>query len=152
MRISTKCSSAVHILLMIAMLPATCKITSDFLAASVGSNPVEIRKLLSALKKAGLVDVARGPGGATLKKDPRDITLLDIYTAVDAASLDNLIGIHGHPAQQCLFGKNVDALLSESYAQIGDAVRQKMRAITLARLCDRLAQMEPAICEPVDAV
>lgn len=148
MRISVKCSSAIHMLLMIAILPPQCKITSEFLSSSVGNNPVEIRKLLSGLKKAGIIDVARGPGGAVLKKKPGDITLLDIYNAVDSASLDELIGVHGHPAKHCLFGRNIGSLLAEPYAAIGEAVCQKMASITLEQLVLRLQEMEPGLCEP----
>jgi len=145
MRVSVKCSSAVHILLMIAMPPGGQKITSDFLASSVGSNPVEIRKLLSSLKKAELIDVMRGPGGAVLKREPRDITLLDIYNAVDPASLDELIGVHRHAEKRCPFGRNIEELLSEPYAEISEAVRRGMSDITLERLCTRLREMEPRI-------
>lgn len=132
-------------------LPADCKITSEFLASSVGNNPVEIRKLLSSLKKAGIIDVARGPGGAVLKKKPEDITLLEVYNAVDSASLDELIGVHGHPALQCPFGGNIGNLLAEPYAEIGEAVRQKMAEITLEQLVVRLREMEPVLSEPSGA-
>lgn len=145
MRISIKCSSAVHILLMLALLPSERKITSGLLASSVGSNPVEIRKLLGSLKKAGIIDVARGPGGATLRREPKDISLLDIYTAVDSASLNELIGVHARPAPQCLFGKNIARLLAGPYAEIGEAVRAKMADVTLERLLARLLELEPAI-------
>ena len=147
MRINIKCSSAVHILLMIALLPETCKVTSELLASSVGNNPVEIRKLLSDLKRAGIIHVARGPGGAVLAREPRDITLLDIYNAVDPKSLDELIGVHSHPTPQCLFGKNISRLLAEPYAEISEAVRREMSSITLEQLCNRLKEMEPSICE-----
>lgn len=145
MRVSIKCSSAVHMLLMIAMLPASRKATSEFLASSVGNNPVEIRKLLSSLKKAGIIDVARGPGGAVLMRKPEEITLLDIYSAVDSSSLDELIGVHSHPARQCLFGRNIASLLAEPYAEIGEAVRRKMAQITLEQLRIKLLEMEPTI-------
>lgn len=144
MRINIKCSSSIHILLMMALLPDTQKITSEFLASSVGSNPVEIRKLLSSLKQAGIIEVARGPGGAKLKKKPIDITLLDIYNAVDPASLDALIGIHAHPEPQCPFGKNIADVLSGPYAEISETVRKKMSSITLEQICKRLVEIEPA--------
>lgn len=144
MRISVKCSSAIHILLIVAMPPEGQKITSDFLASSVGNNPVEIRKLLGGLKKAGIIDVLRGPGGAALKREPRDITLLDIYNAVDPASLDELIGVHRHAEKRCPFGRNIEHLLSEPYGEISEAVQDKMAGITLERLCTRLREMEPA--------
>lgn len=145
MRINIKCSSTIHVLLMIALLPDTHKITSEFLASSVGSNPVEIRKLLSNLKKAGIIEVARGPGGAKLKRMPKDITLLDIYSAVDGTPLDELIGVHTHPEPLCPFGKNIYNVLAEPYEEISEAVRMKMASITLEQLCNRLEEMEPEV-------
>lgn len=144
MRISVKCSSAVHILLMTAVLSTKTKVTSEFLATSVGSNPVDIRRLLSSLKKAGLMDVPRGTGGAALKKAPEDISLLDIYSAVDQTSLDELIGIHAHPEPLCIFGRNIGQLLSESYQKVGDAVRDSLSSVTLQDLLVRLQELEPS--------
>mgnify|MGYP003623848680 CR=1 FL=1 len=145
MRISVKCSAAVHVLLMIAMLPAEKKKTSEFLATSVGNNPVEVRKALSSLKKAGIIEVARGPGGASLAREPEAISLLDIYSAVDSASLDELIGVHGNPEPRCPFGRNIAQLLAKPYGEIGDAVREKMRQVTLRQLIEDIQQMEPEL-------
>lgn len=147
MRINIKCSMAVHVLLMIATLSNQKKITSEFIASSVGCNPVEIRKLIGNLKKAGIINVYRGAGGAVLAKESKDITLLDIYSAVDPKSLDDLIGVHSHPAKECPFGKNIRDLLAEPYADIGRTVRHKMNTITLEQLNNRLKQIEPTICE-----
>lgn len=143
MRINIKCSSAVHILLMIELLKDKHKLTSEFLAASLGNNPVEVRKLLSNLKKAEIIKVARGPGGASLLKEPKNITLLEICNAVDPKSLENLIGIHSHPSQECPFGKNITNLLAGSYTEISKTVRDKMNSITLEQLSKQLKEMEP---------
>jgi DNA-binding IscR family transcriptional regulator len=132
---------------MITVLSSYQKVTSDSLASSVGCNPVEVRKLFGALKKAGIIDVERGPGGATLKKEPKDISLLDIYVAVDPASLNELIGIHTHASDYCLFGKNIRNVLANPYAEIGNAVRDKMASITLEALLERLFKLEPSIYE-----
>ena len=152
MRISVKCSSAVHILLMIAVVPADKKITSDYLSSSVGNNPVETRKLLSRLKKADIIDVQRGPGGAILKKSPDKISLYDIYSAVDSASLDELIGIHNNPEERCPFGRNITRLLSERYEEISNVIQQKMESITLKDFVTRLYELEPDIDESFDIV
>ena len=56
---------------MIALKGDCTKVTSDMIAESVGVNPVIIRKTLSQLKKAGLIHVARGTGGAELAKRSR---------------------------------------------------------------------------------
>ncbi|MEG2174041.1 MAG: Rrf2 family transcriptional regulator, partial [Oscillospiraceae bacterium] len=62
MRISTKCSIALHCLLFIAEYESQTKVTSQLLSKSTGCNPVVIRNTLLALKKAGMISVARGVG------------------------------------------------------------------------------------------
>ncbi len=84
MQISSRFTIATHMLTVIALECQEHKVTSDVLAASVGVNPVIIRKILSQLKSADLISVARGRGGAIIRKDLKDITLLDVYQAVES--------------------------------------------------------------------
>ena len=51
MQIPSRFTIATHMLIIIALKGKESKVTSDFLAASVGVNPVIIRKTLSQLKK-----------------------------------------------------------------------------------------------------
>ena len=83
MQIPSRFTIATHMLIIIALEGKENKVTSDFLAASVGVNPVIIRKNLSQLKKAELISVARGTGGTEIVKDLKDISLLDVYQAVE---------------------------------------------------------------------
>ena len=83
MQISTKFTIAVHLLTAVAYFSESQKVTSDFLAGSIGSNPVIIRNIMGQLKEAGLIDIKRGPGGVTLEKKLTDISFLDIYKAVE---------------------------------------------------------------------
>ncbi len=76
MQISIKCSVAVHCLIFIHEAKGIAKVTSNLLAESTGSNPVVIRNILSALKKAGLITVPRGTGGAELCADPSFIPVM----------------------------------------------------------------------------
>ena len=79
MQIPSRFTIAVHILTLIAQNKGNeTKLTSDFMASSVGVNPVIIRKTLSQLRKADLISVQRGTGGASLLKDPEEINLLQI--------------------------------------------------------------------------
>jgi DNA-binding IscR family transcriptional regulator len=134
--------------MMIAILSPHEKVTSESLSVSVGRNPVEIRKIFSGLKKARIISISRGMHGtAALLKDPKNITLLDIYSAVDAQSLNELIGIHENPSQQCFVGRNISALLAEPYAKVGNAVRQAMASTTLDQLIQKLYQIEPMMEE-----
>ena len=79
MQISSRFTIAVHIFACIDTFEKDHKITSDFLADSINVNPVIIRKLLSQLKNAGLIQVKRGSGGASFSRPLEDICL--IYTS-----------------------------------------------------------------------
>ena len=75
MQIPSRFTIAVHILTLIAQNKGNeTKLTSDLMAGSVGVNPVIIRKTLSQLKKADLISVQRGTGGATLSNHQRRLT------------------------------------------------------------------------------
>ena len=87
MQISSRFTLAVHILTCIKIFGDSNKITSEFLAASTNVNPVIVRKIIGQLKKAGIVKVARGSGGAVLAKPENDITFLDILFDVENADL-----------------------------------------------------------------
>lgn len=68
MQISSRFTIAIHMLACMDVFKDEYKITSDFLASSINVNPVIIRKILSQLKDAGLIEVKRGPGGATIAR------------------------------------------------------------------------------------
>lgn len=95
MRISTRFTVGVHTLLCIAYF-ADEKVTSNSIASSASVNPVVVRRTLGMLKAAGLVEVESGVGGARLAKDPGEISLLDVFDAVDAVE-GSLFGFHEHP-------------------------------------------------------
>ena len=95
MQIPSRFTIATHMLIIIALKGKESKVTSDFLAASVGVNPVIIRKTLSQLKKAELISVAHGTGEQRFK-DLKDISLLDVYQAVEClGKTGQLFSFHG---------------------------------------------------------
>ena len=61
MQISSIFTNALHIFACVDTFKYDRKVTSDFLAASINTNPVIIRRILTQLKKAGLIIVAREP-------------------------------------------------------------------------------------------
>ena len=78
-------SIAVHILAGLACGCARQGVTSGHLAESVNTSPSFVRRTLAKLSKAGLVETATGKAGACwLARDAKNISLLDIYRAVDA--------------------------------------------------------------------
>ena len=111
MQISSRFTIAVHILICIETFKEDYKITSDFLASSVNVNPVVIRRLLQQLKKAGIINVKRGSGGAYIEKPLDEITLLDVYNAVECIDNGNLFHFHENPNSRCPVGRNIHTVL-----------------------------------------
>lgn len=132
MQFSSRLPVAVHILLAIIEFEGKEKTTSTFLAGSVNVNPVIIRNTLGQLKTAGFVTVKAGEGGASLAKDPKDITLLDIFNAVEKK--EALFHFHENPNPECPVGKNVHAVLDRRLFSIQEAMRKQMESITLQDL------------------
>lgn len=132
MHISSKCSIAVHCLIFIHEFSEDRKVTSEWMAMSSGANPVTIRNLLSAMKKEGLIQVRPGTGGALLACPPEEITLHRVWTCVEPEGLSKMIGVHANPSPFCPVGRNIHAVLEDSYDQIRSALEEKLKAITLA--------------------
>lgn len=131
-QISTRFSIAVHILSLIAVSPNEC--TGDYMAGSVNTNPVIIRRIMGMLKKAGLVDVRPGVGGASLLKSPDEITLLDIYRAVDVAEENSLFRLHEGPNPNCPVGRNIEAVLQAELAEAQAAMEHRLAQRALSQL------------------
>ncbi|MBP1934141.1 Rrf2 family transcriptional regulator [Ammoniphilus resinae] len=133
-QISTRFSIAVHILSLIAV-SSNC--TGDFIAGSVNTNPVVIRRIMGMLKKAGLLDVRAGVGGAFLLKSPEQITLLDIYRAVNVTKEDQLFRIHDDSNVQCPVGRNIEWVLQSELKEAQSAMEQRLAQTTLSQLTAR---------------
>lgn len=136
MRISTKCSIALHCLILISEYENKVKVTSELLAKSTGCNSAAVRSILNALQKAELISVVRGIGGAHLSKNPESITIWEVYHALEPDGLEHFIGFHPNPSAQCPVGRRIGSVLKKPYTQIGDAVRESMQEITLQQLLD----------------
>ncbi|MFJ8267687.1 Rrf2 family transcriptional regulator [Peribacillus asahii] len=106
MSISSRFSVGIHILSLIEFNKEGIS-SSDFLASSVNTNPAVIRKLMGMLKKAGLVEVHPGIAGAKLAKKMSEITLLDVYKAVNVVQDNELFGMHENPNPDCPVGRHI---------------------------------------------
>ena len=137
MRIAARFPIAVHALLCIAYFDGKERTTSDFIAGSVNVNPVVIRQTLQKLKAAGLVSVERGVGGASLARPLEDVTLLDVYEAVESVD-GSLFGMHDSPNPNCPVGRAVKPLLEEKLGEAQKAMEDSLGSTTLADLLDQL--------------
>jgi DNA-binding IscR family transcriptional regulator len=131
-QISSRFSIAVHILSLIAISYKDC--TGDFIADSVNTNPVIIRRIIGMLKKAGLVEVRSGVGGASLLKDPDQISLLDVYRAVEVIEDGKLFNFHDEPNPACPVGRNIEAALRSEMMEAQSAMEQRLSQVTLDQL------------------
>lgn len=129
MRINTQFPVAVHILAVLAYFEKE-DITSDDLARSVGTNPVVVRRIVSQLKKAGLVSAQAGVKGISLCRKPKDITLLDIYNAV-RSSKDTIFGVHPNPSQSCEVGAYIKSAVSGPFKSAQQALENDLASHTL---------------------
>ena len=132
MQISSRFTLAIHIFACIDTFGDSQKVTSDFLAASTNVNPVIIRNILGQLRRAGLVEVTRGSGGASIAKPLDQITFLDIYNAVESVEDGRLFHFHENPSQQCPVVRNIHHVLDPRLWQVQSAMERELRSITLA--------------------
>lgn len=131
MQISSRFTLAVHILICIDKFSNEYKVTGDFLADSTNVNPVIVRKLLGQLKSAGLVDIARGSGGASVTKPLNEITFLDIYKAVECVEKGELFHFHENPNEKCPVGRNIHSVLDDKLERVQTAMEKELASITL---------------------
>ena len=131
MQISSRFTMAIHMFACIDTFTDQ-KMTSDFMAGSIGTNPVIIRKILQQLKAAGLVEVSRGTGGVTITRPLDQITFLDIYKAVECAPEEQLFHFHENPNPMCPVGKNIHRVLDGRLHEVQRAMEEKLAEMTLA--------------------
>lgn len=139
MQYSSRLTIAIHILLCIEQFSDEEKVTSNFLAGSIGVNPVIVRNVLLKLQDAELVTTAAGVGGSKLAKDPADVTMLDIFKAVEDSE-ETLFHFHENPNPACMVGRTVHAVLDERLALIQQAMERSMDSITLQSIIDDMEQ------------
>ncbi|MFY0544395.1 Rrf2 family transcriptional regulator [Brevibacillus sp. H7] len=137
-KISSRFSIAVHILSLLALSTSPC--TSDFIAESVQTNPVVIRRIMGKLKKAGLVNVRAGTGGASLRKELDQITLLDVYRAVEVVEKGDLFHFHDHPNPDCPVGANIEAVFRSTLLQAQSAMEHVLAQVTMKQLVSELGE------------
>ncbi len=140
MQISSRFTIAIHLFACMEAFGKDNKITSDFLASSINVNPVVIRKILSQLRNAGLIEVARGTGGAKAARPIDQITFYDVYLAVDLLEERKLFHFHENPNPNCPVGNNIHRVLDEKLLRIQEAMENEMKTYTIADIANGLKE------------
>ena len=134
MQITSRFTVALHIFTCVEVFKDEYKVTSDFLAGSINTNPVIIRKILTQLKNAGLIEVARGTGGITVTKPLSEITFYDVYEAIEPVENGDLFRFHENPNPECPVGRNIHKLLDQKLNAIQGAMEDEMKRYTVEDL------------------
>ena len=137
MAANSQFSMAVHILTLLARAGEE-NMKSECIAASVNTNAVVIRRVLSQLNQAGLVASQTGAAGGTrLAKNPERISLCEIYKAV---SCGEVFALHAKsPNQECPVGKNIEAVLCSLQKEIDKSIGEKLGQYSLANVIEKVS-------------
>ncbi|MWC29287.1 Rrf2 family transcriptional regulator [Paenibacillus sp. MMS18-CY102] len=138
--ISSRFSVAIHILSLIEMSDGS--ITSAYIAGSVNTNAVVIRRIMSLLSKAGLIESRPGVTGMKLMRPLEAITFLDVYRAVEVPENDVLFAIHQNSNPQCDVGRNIQAALEQPLLAAQRQMEQSLANTTVAQVVHQI-QLQP---------
>jgi Rrf2 family protein len=113
---------------------------SDMISKSVNTNPVVIRRILSKLAEANLVKSKPGPhGGSEIARHPSEITLEEIYLAVDEK--DSLFHMHyGNPNADCPIGGHIQDSLKVTIDKAKNSIKQVLDERTLFDLTNDILE------------
>ena len=119
---------AVHIL---ALIDASAEpVSSEYIAGSVGVNPVVIRHVTGLLRRGDLLTTRRGVAGAQLTRPASEISLLEVYRAVNAP--ESVLKLHQHPNPACPVGAGIQGVLDTVFGQAQTALEARLAQVRLS--------------------
>lgn len=136
MQIPSRYTIAIHILELIDYAEKENKMTSEFMAGSVGVNPVIIRNTIQQLKNADLIEVKRGSGGASLARPLKEISMLDVYDAIEPTDEEGLFHFHEKPNPECPIGGNIHKALNKRLNEAENAMKDKLSGMYLSDIAN----------------
>ena len=137
MKISSRFTVGVHILTLIK-IERENTLSSTQIAESVNTNPVVIRRLMGKLKEAGLIEVSRGNTGAKLLKSLDEITLFDVYKAIEVVESGHLFQIHEDTNPKCTVGANIQMVLEVILESAQGAMEAVLKDVTLDNIVNKI--------------
>src|SRR5215468_5717983 len=138
MQTSSRFAVAVHILTLMAVADDE-PIKSDQMAGSVNTNPVVIRRILCSLSRAELVTSHTGAaGGSRLARKAGQISLLDVYRAVEEGGV---FALHRQsPSRRCPVGGAIESVLKDVLGEVNLAVERVLAKTTIEQVFQSLKE------------
>ncbi len=135
MNTSHRFAVGVHILTLLTL--SAEPVSSAYIAGSVNTNPAMIRRILGLLGKAGMTHSAMGPNGGTMLGKPAgDISLLDVYRAVEEPGI---LSLHANaPNPDCPVGKGITAVLVKVVERAELAMESTIAGISIQDVVESL--------------
>lgn len=134
--VDTRFPVSVHILTALAYNQPNL-VSSEQIAFSIKTNASFIRKIVVDLAAAGLVESVRGKaGGVRLAKNPKDITLDQIYKAVSGSAL--MAVPNKAPNKQCSIACGIGDVLCKLSRDIEDNTIKQLSKKNLAEIVSQL--------------
>lgn len=135
MAYSYRLAHATHILVNICLAEGEGRcVSSASIAQSLAANPSQVRQIMCRLRRAGLIRTSQGSSRSVLARPAGDITMLDIYRAVEGDGSLLHLGTHVNP--ECGVGQEVQRIIGRRYDEIQRAAESAMGGVTLAGIVD----------------
>lgn len=129
MKYSVRLSDAVHMMIYIEVAQGgIC--SSAAIAESIKTNPAYVRQLMMKLRRAGLLKSVHGHAMPSLTRRPEEISLLDVYKAVEGDK--PLLHLDANINPACDIGVSIQYALKGYYQQIQEHIEGEMAQIKLS--------------------
>lgn len=139
MRYSQKLSDAVHVLSYVVIY-ADGDLSSKAIANSIESNPSVVRRIMAKLTKSGLLETSPGLVAPKLGRPANNISLLDIYQAIEDDQ--RLLHVDEKTNPACVVGGNIQDTLNSVYDRIQKEAEDSMAQVSLQSIIDDILVRE----------
>lgn len=131
MKRNSRLSLALHTLSHMAVEPGQIRTSAD-IADHAGTNPVVVRRVLGKLRDAGLLTSEKGhAGGWRLARAPQEITLADVYLALD----ESLVATsHDEETPSCSIEHVLQRKVTDVLEEIEQSLIARLAATTIAEV------------------
>jgi DNA-binding IscR family transcriptional regulator len=135
MRVANRFSIAVHILSLLETFKSETP-TSESMAGSIGVNAVIVRNVMGMLRRARLVNTQRGAAGAQIVRPLKEITLLDVFNAVETN--DEIFSMHENPNPACPVGSSIQSVLEAEFSAAQEMLETRLSETTMETIVRNL--------------